>query len=232
MRKREPFMVPGTSGRQNMSPEVMPMKMRWLCALLPLLLLAVASGPAAAQKVYKWVDKDGQVHYGDKIPPEYATQDREVLNKQGLSVGHEEGAETPEEARAREAREKEAKAAQDQAQRDRMLMATYQNVDEIEQLRARRLDQIEAQIIIQEQSLANLKARHAEQVKRASRFQPANTDPKAPPMPEGMADDIARAKSDIDTQEFNLEKRRQERATVNKQFDADVARFQELRSVR
>jgi hypothetical protein len=201
-------------------------------SLLPLLLLAIASGPAAAQKLYKWVDKDGQVHYGDRIPPEYADQDRDVLNQRGLTVGREEGAETPEEAREREAREKAARVAEEQAQRDRMLISTYQNVDEIEQLRARRVDQIDAQILIQEQSLANLKARHAEQLKRASRFAPLNQDPKAPPMPEGMADDLKRAENDIRTQELNLDKRREERKALNRQFDADVARYRELRGMR
>ena len=208
------------------------MKMPLLRSLLPLVLLALVSGPAAAQKVYKWVDENGQVHYGDKVPPEYANQDREVLNKQGLAVGREEGAETAEEARARQEREKQAKAAEEQAQRDRMLLATYQNVDEIELLRARRLDQIDAQLTIQEQSLTNLKARHAEQVKRASRYQPANKDPKAPPMPEGMAEDIARAESDIRTQQLNLDKRRKERTALNQQFDADVARFKELKGIK
>ena len=208
------------------------MKMPALRFLLPMLLLALVSGPAGAQKLYKWVDENGQVHYGDKVPPEYANQDREILNKQGLAVGHEEGQETAEEARIREEREKQARAAEDRAQRDRMLIATYQNVGEIEELRARRLDQIDAQLVIQEQSLAGLKARHAEQVRRASRYAPANTDPKAPPMPEGMADDIKRAETDIRTQQVNLDKRRNERAALNKQFDADVARFKELKGIR
>lgn len=208
------------------------MKTRLSGSLLSLLLLALVSGPAAAQKLYKWVDKDGQVHYGDRIPPEYADQDRDVLNQRGLTVGREEGAETPEEARQREAREQAARTAEERAQRDRMLMSTYQNVDEIEQLRARRLDQIDAQILIQEQSLSNLKARHADQLKRASRFAPLNTDPKAPPMPEGMAGDLERAENDIRIQQVNLDKRREERAALNRQFDADVARYRELRSMR
>lgn len=200
-------------------------------ALVPLLLLGLLSGPAVAQKVYKWVDKDGQVHYGDSIPPEYATQDRDVLNQRGVAVGHEQGLETPAEVQARQEAEKRAKAAQEQAQHDRMLLQTYQNVDEIEMLRQRRIELIDSQILLQEQALSNLKARHAEQVKRASRFQPANPDPKAPVMPEGMADDIERAESDIRTQQVNLDKRRQERVTVNAQFDADVARFKELRGL-
>jgi hypothetical protein len=51
-------------------------------------------------------------------------------------------------------------------------------------------------------------------------------------MPEGMAEDLARAESDIRTQEVNLDKRRKERAAVNEQFDADVVRYKELRGIR
>jgi hypothetical protein len=207
------------------------MKMPAVRALFGLLLLGLLSGPAAAQKLYKWVDKDGQVHYGDSVPPEYASQDREVLNTRGMAVGHEQGAETPAEARAREEEEKRAKAAQEQAQHDRMLLQTYQNVGEIEMLRQRRIELIDSQITLQEQSLSNLKARHADQLQRASRFQPLSKDPKAPPMPEGMAEDIQRAESDIRTQEVNLLKRHKERETVNAQFDADVVRFKELRKL-
>lgn len=208
------------------------MKMPLLRTLLPLLLLALVSGPAAAQKVYRWVDKNGQVHYGDSIPPEYADRDRDLINKEGLAVGHEQGEETPAEAKARKEREQAAKAAAQQAQHDRMLLATYQGVGDIEQLRARRLDQIDAQIAIQQQSLETLKQRRAELLARAARFQPRNTDPKAPPMPDGLADDLARSDSDIRTQEVNLDKRRQERVAVNQQFDADIARFKQLRGIK
>jgi hypothetical protein len=208
------------------------MKMSPLRSLLPLLLLALAGGPAAAQTVYKWVDKNGQVHYGDRIPPEYAEQDREILNKQGLTVGREEGSETPEEARARREREAQQQAAAERARQDRMLLAIYQSVDDIELLRARRLEQIDGQILLQEQSLSTLKARHEAQRERASRYQPANPDPKAPPMPEGMAEDLDRAASDIRIQQENLDHRREERAALNRKFDAEVARFKELRGAR
>jgi len=214
-----------------MSPEVNAMKTPVIRTLVPLLLLVLAAGPAAAQKLYRWVDENGQVHYGDKIPPQYADQDRDVLNQRGVAVGHEEGTETPEEARARLEQEKAAKALEERAQRDRMLLQTYQNVDEIEMLRERRIDLIDSQIIIQEQSLKTLRQRHADQVERAGRFAPRNTAPDAPPMPEGLAEDIARSESDIETQERNLQKKRDERAALNAQFDADAQRFKELRGL-
>lgn len=199
--------------------------------LAPLLLLALASAPAIAQKLYKWYDENGQVHYGDRIPPEYANQDREILNRQGLPVAREEGSDTPAEARERQEREKQARLALARAQRDRMLVATYQNVEEIELLRARRLDQIDAQILLQRQSLVNLRARHVEQLEQASQFQPVNKEPDALPMPEGLAEDIERSETDIRTQEANLERRRKERAALDAQFEADIARFKELRDI-
>jgi hypothetical protein len=198
---------------------------------LPLLALALATGQAEAQKLYKWVDKNGQVHYGDKIPPEYANQDRDVLDKSGMKVGSEQGAETPAEAAAREAEERRQAEAADQARRDRMLLQTYQNPAEIELLRARRLDQIDAQLTIQEQSLANLKQRRAEQMRQAARYAPRSTKPDAPPLPDGLAADLEQSASDIRVQEANLQRKRDERASVDRQFDEDVKRFKELRKL-
>ena len=81
--------------------------------LLPLLLtaaalLATAAWAAPAQKssaskggiAYRWVDEQGVVHYGDNIPPQYAQQDRTILNKQGVALSHVDAALTPEQAAA------------------------------------------------------------------------------------------------------------------------------------
>ncbi len=200
------------------------------------LLASLAGTAALAQKagepkLYKWVDKNGQVHYGDRIPPEYAEQDRDVLNKFGVPVGREEGTETPAEAAARREREKAERAAAEQAQRDRMLLYTYQSVDDIEMLRARRLDLIDSQIQVRRQLMNNLNDLRAKQVKQAERFRPANPDPEAPAMPENLAADMERTESDLRTQESNLDKMIRERAQVDAQFDADVRRFKELREI-
>src|SRR5687768_4204707 len=109
---------------------------RWsMKLLLPVVLLALAAGAAGAQavkqkKLYRWVDKNGQVHYGDSVPAEYAEQDRDVLNKQGVSVGREEGTVTPEEAAAKAIADKAARDEQKRKLRDRVLLQTYQSVQE------------------------------------------------------------------------------------------------------
>jgi hypothetical protein len=206
-------------------------------ALLPALVLALMAGSAAAatpadqQKLYRWVDKNGQVHYGDSIPPEYSEQDRDILNRQGVRIGHEEGLVTPEEASAKAAADKAAKEVQQKKLRDRVLLQMYQSVEEIEVLRDRRLELIEAQLTIQEQSLANLRAKHAQFEKQAARFAPRSKSADALPLPEELGLDLQRSASDIVTQQQNLEKKRAERESIRATFGADIKRFKELRAV-
>src|SRR5215470_4040274 len=90
---------------------------------------------APAAKLYRWTDDKGVVHYGDTVPPEYAKQDRNVLNSQGVNVGFEQGEVTPEQRAEKERQAAEAKRAQLQreetARRDKMLLETYISVSDI-----------------------------------------------------------------------------------------------------
>lgn len=205
--------------------------------LLPVLLLALLAGAAVAQsdkdkKLYRWVDKNGQVHYGDSVPAEYAEQDRDVLNRQGVAVGREEGTITPEEAAAKAAEDKAARDEQKRKLRDRVLLQTYQSVKELEVLRDNRLELVDAQLTIQEQSLSNLRAQRAQIERQAGRYAPINTAADAAALPDELAADIERSASDIVTQEANLLKRREERESIRLNFEADIKRYEELRAIK
>ena len=58
--------------------------------LITLLLLVVVPISVAAaqksQKMYRWVDNDGAVHYGDSVPAEYAELERQIVNDHGITV--------------------------------------------------------------------------------------------------------------------------------------------------
>ncbi|HEX9707505.1 MAG TPA: DUF4124 domain-containing protein [Steroidobacteraceae bacterium] len=209
----------------------------WSKALLPAVLLALVAGAADAQsdkqkKLYRWVDKNGQVHYGDSVPAEYAEQDRDVLNRQGVPVGREEGTITPEEAAAKAAADKAARDEQKRKLRDRVLLQTYQSVKELEVLRDNRLELVDAQLTIQEQSLSNLRAQRAQIERQAARYAPINKAADAPALPDEIAADLERSSSDIVTQEANLVKRREERESIRLNFEADIKRYEELRAIR
>jgi hypothetical protein len=215
--------------------EVPRMKAWSLRILTPALLLALFAGSGDAQtdktKLYRWVDKNGQVHYGDSVPPEYAEQDRDILNKQGVPIGREEGLITPEEAAAQAAADQAEREEKKRKLRDRVLLQTYQSVKELEVLRDTRLELVDAQLTIQEQSLANLRAQRAQIERMAARYSPINSSADALPLPEELALDLERSANDIDTQQANLVKRREERESIRLNFEADIARYKELRAI-
>ncbi|HKX38758.1 MAG TPA: hypothetical protein VJN20_08900, partial [Burkholderiales bacterium] len=144
----------------------------------------------------------------------------------------EEGILTAEEAAAKAAEEKAAREEQKRKLRDRVLLQTYQSVQELEILRDNRLELVDAQLTIQEQSLSNLRAQRAQIERMAARYAPVNANPDAAPLPEEIAADLERSATDIQTQESNLVRRRQERENIRQTFEADIKRYQELRSIQ
>jgi hypothetical protein len=78
-----------------------------LVALLATLLVVTG---IQAQKVYRWVDKDGNVHYTESLPPDHVDSGHDVLNQQGI-VLDENLKLTPEQEKP-EKTEEEIKAAE------------------------------------------------------------------------------------------------------------------------
>jgi hypothetical protein len=183
--------------------------------------------------VYRWVDNDGVVHYGDAVPPQFAEHDRDILNEQGVSVGFEEGrvteAEQAEKARIAAIEDAERQARMDAAQRDRVLLQTYLSVNEIEALRDRRLELLESQIKVTELYLNNLRKRLVGLQAEASSFKPYTTKENAPQIPENLALDLSRTTSMISLYEQTLSRTRSDQVELRKSFDSDIARFRELK---
>jgi hypothetical protein len=214
-----------------------------LCLLA--LLAAPVFAPAAAEQrsssskatkpVYKWVDDKGVTHYGDAIPAEYADQDKTVINRQGVPVATIPGRRTPEQledaARQRTAEERARQELILARQRDQNLLATYLSVEEIESLRDRRLEILEAQSKVTNQYLDTLRTRLGQLETQARRYSPYVADEGAGPMPEHLAEDLIRAVNEIRAQEKSLETRRLESVRLQEQFARDISRFRELKKL-
>ena len=57
-----------------------------LCSVA-LLFAALLLAPAAnAEKVYRWIDENGEVHFGATLPPEYADKPHQILNQAGIVI--------------------------------------------------------------------------------------------------------------------------------------------------
>jgi hypothetical protein len=178
---------------------------------------------------YRWVDDQGVVHYGDSIPPQYAEKAHELLNSQGVAVGHTDAQKTPEQLAA-EAREHEE--ALKRQQHDNFLVTTYTSVADIESLRDVRLDQLQGQRVAAEAYVDNLHSRLVALQDRAKHFRPYNTNAGARRMPDDLAEDLVRTLNELRTQSNALVAKNEEVSAVKAQFQTDIERFRELREAR
>jgi hypothetical protein len=195
-------------------------------------LLLGLTQASAQQSLYRWVDSEGLVHYGDHVPPMYADQDREILNGHGVAVRLVEGTATEDElaerARLAALDEAEAEATQARLNHDRVLLDTYLSVEEIERLRDQRLDLLDAQVLVTEQYLTNLTQRLIQLEQNASRFKPYSQEPDARDIPENLQLDITQTSASIALYEETLGRTRNRVTTLTETFARDIRRFQEL----
>lgn len=203
----------------------------WIITALALVASAGwvhAQGAASGRKLYKWVDAQGLVHYGDSVPPEYAAQEQDIFNAQGVEISHVDAQKTAEQLAAED--HKKA-AAEEQLHRDQNLLNTYVSLQEIERLRDQRLALLADQMRVTNQFIDMATGRLKKVESVLGKYQPYSDDPHAPPMPDQMADDLVHAGIELHTQQQNLHQKQSEEATMRAQFEADLARFKELKGL-
>jgi len=114
------------------------------------LTLMVIQPVFGAGKLLRWVDENGQVQFGDKIPPQYAKGAHEVLSSDGRVIDQVDREKTPAEVeaiRAENARQLElAKKKKIQAREDASLLRTYTSTEDIDRTLKQRIATIQSQI--------------------------------------------------------------------------------------
>ena len=192
------------------------------------MLLPLASMGAEHQRLYRWVDGEGIVHYGDYVPAEYADAEKQVLNTRGVTVDIMRGKKTAEEI-AEENRIAELRRQQDlQRRADEALLATYLSIDEIIMHRDRRVELFQAQSRVTELYLRNMMRRMAALREEASNYRPYSEDPEAQMIKPELAEDILVTKATIKRHQANLARFREDEQNIVARFDGDINRFKSL----
>lgn len=194
-------------------------------------LVAGATLAEATQRLYRWVDKNGVVHYGDSVPPEYAEVEKQVLNDAGVTVQVLRGKRTAEERAEEEKQRKLAMERELQRRADQALLATYLSVDEIELHRNRRVELFQAQARVTELYLRNLERRLQLLLREAAGFQPYSSDPDAPMIDRDLADELRDTRETIERHQANLERFRNDEQQIVARFDNDIGRFRQLKGL-
>lgn len=189
------------------------------------LALALPVSAVLAQ-TYSWEDEDGNVHYGDSIPPEYRDQEQRTL-EDGMVVDVLDAALTEEEREAMEYEERlqrEAeKAAAMQARRDQRLLRVYGSVADLEQARETRVTGLEARI---RQISRNLEQVEEEVIRLEEQI--ADYEERDAEVPERLTDRYEERSAQMLRYERRLIEREDELEEVEQRFARDEERLVEL----
>lgn len=194
--------------------------MAWLlagCLCLPLATVAAKSGSG---QLYRWVDDKGQVHFGDKIPPEYAKQARDELNKQGMvtkSMPREPTAEDLERLRAEEAQREEDER---RAAHDRNLLKLFSSVADLQAQREERLSTLDGRILLAEKAAAD-NEKTLDELR-------ARINAKTPD--EKLSQQISSFETSLVDNLQLVQRLRVERSETEQRYSADIERFKLLRA--
>ena len=196
------------------------------CGLLILMMSTLFMASAQAG-LYRWIDENGVVHYGDKVPAKYLKQEHDELNEQGTTVKKHDRAMSAAEKADKKREEAERKRLENekraQALRDRVLTDTYTTERDLVAARDARLDAIDSQLQLSKDIIESSKVNVTkteeliERIKKSGRMVPEVTYAK-----------LEREKLQLATQQGVQQGHRIKREEVIVQFNDYIERFREL----
>ena len=199
--------------------------------LLVLSAIIISTSFVAQAKMYKWADETGQIHFGDRIPPQFQLKEHVELNEQGVIIRRQEAAKTPEQkAQARRLQkelDKKALIEKRKRQRDRVLLDTYTTERDLIVARDARLDAVGAQIKLAATIIENSKLKLTNLEARVIAIKESNRE-----VPASVYDLINGEKHQVkvQTKVMRAHELRRDKTTV--QFNDYIDRFRILKAER
>lgn len=202
---------------------------------LSLVLVACGFLPLSAQAAFKcWTNKEGVRECGNAIPPEYAQQESATVNERGITIEVQKRAKTHAEVEAERTKvEAEKKRLADEKERkekqaalDRVLLATFTSVEDIQAARDRRLTSIDGTIDITRVTIDKLNQNLAALKQRA-----ATQERQGKPISDDLKQDITSTEKQIADKQRYIQSKERVKADINHKAEADIARFKELKGL-
>jgi len=195
---------------------------------------AVAKPPAGKSSVrdhnrFRWRDAEGNLHYGDSLPPEASKLGYDVVNPQGIVVKHVERAKTPEELAAAKAQQAQAQAerkvAEQRAREDEQMLANYPDESDLKHAQDQQADMLEQQVKAAAASLRNQEQSLADLLDRAAEAERTGKE-----LPAEQAKQLARMRKQVDQQRETVLARERERDEARSHFEEELAHYRELKA--
>jgi hypothetical protein len=193
--------------------------------------LLMAAPAAHAGKLVCWTDDKGQRACGDRVPPQYAKKERQILDAQGRVIDTQDRQKTPEEIAeierkaAAEAAEKERFKVQEKY--DRYLLQTFATANELEGARDARLRALQAQMNINDKAIADTEKSLKSLQDRAAAQKKDGKEPDAK-----LQKQIADFQKSLEESRKARAQRSKDAEEITAKFAVDIERFQLLKSGR
>lgn len=195
-------------------------------ALLPAFLTSTA---VLAERTFKWVDDEGKVQYGDRIPPQYSDREREEINYQGRTIRVYEAPKTPkqkaEDKRLAVIATAKKKLAEKQLRQDRTLLATYSSEEDMVLARDGKIDSVESLIQLTHRRISSLQKSLLDLTEEAAGYERSGQQ-----LPKVLQHQIINVRDQLTQNKEFVKDKQLEIEDIRQQFDADIKRFQELTS--
>ncbi|MEE4330391.1 MAG: DUF4124 domain-containing protein [Wenzhouxiangella sp.] len=195
--------------------------------LLLILLLMSASTGLMAQTVFRWVDENGEVHYGHAVPPEHTHRGYDRLRPDGTVAERIARTLTPEERaeiEREEARQAEAEAEQrSQDSRDRLLLASYDSEQDIRDQLDAQLRTLDTQRQSINQALGRVSERFESLITRAAQFSREGES-----VPPPLSQSIEATRRESRRLRDSLDELARREATLRQRYTAEMERFRQL----
>lgn len=200
-------------------------------ALLTISTVILMSPLAAQATLYKWLDEDGRVHFGDRIPVKYQLKEHEELNQRGVVLKHNDAAKTKEEKAEEKRLAKERKklelAEKKQKQRDRVLLDTYTTERDLIVARDSRLEAVGSQIQLAETIISDSNKNIESLERQVTQIKASNRE-----VPEDLYQRIASEKQQVEVQTKVEQGHIKRRDDISAQFNGYIERFNTLKALQ
>ncbi len=187
-------------------------------------LALLASSTSQAQKLYRWVDEEGNVHFSDKVPPEAAGRERTELNKMGVTVDRVERARTREELAVVEAERQRAAAAQaraeEQVRQDRALISSYADEGDLRRIFEQQIELLDQTIAATRVSIASRQRSLEDLLARAAELERGGQ-----PVSDAMTGSINAMRREIGDQQAYIDRKEGEKNVAETSYNDQLERF-------
>lgn len=196
-----------------------------LCLLVGAAFALASSGASAQARIYTCKDASGKTITSDRPLPECQGREGRVLSGQGATVKKIEAPLTAEQIAAKELEEKKKAEAEErrreQVRKDKALLSTYSNLEDLEVKRQRALAQVEREARESERRISVLERQASENRSEADFY-------KKKTLPGDLKRRLDENEAALRGEKLLFASKKDEVNLVNAKFDEDKKRYIEL----